>query len=107
MTRAVNFYECLFEQKVTCKDDIFSVFDIGGFRFCLFNNSKVNEAVTWGDNCLPSFEVNSLDRLNEKLLELNAEIVFPLTRINANWVLEFRDSEGNDIEAYCKADPKE
>lgn len=102
MDRAVNFYEQFLEQKVEEKDDIFSVFNVNGFRFCLFNNSKVNEDVTWGDNCLPSFEVNNMEILLKKLETLNAEIVFPLTKINKNKVLEFKDSEGNDIEVYCK-----
>ena len=101
MNRAINFYEQFFEQKVNTNDDIFSVFNINEFRFCLFNNSKMNETVTWGDNCLPSFQVNDMRKLTEKLKTLNAEIVFPLTKIKGNWVLEFKDSEGNDIEVYC------
>lgn len=36
MERAIQFYEELFEQPVDIKDDIFSIFDIKGFRFCLF-----------------------------------------------------------------------
>ena len=36
-------------------------------------------------------------------MELNAKIVFPLTKIKNNWVLEFKDSEENDIEVYCKS----
>ena len=102
MDRAIDFYEHFLEQQVNEKDEIFSTFNIDGFRFCLFNNSKVNEDVTWGDNCLPSFEVNDIQSLIENLKILNSEIVFPLTKINENWVLEFRDSEGNDIEVYSK-----
>ncbi|WP_298839604.1 VOC family protein [Clostridium sp.] len=102
MDRAISFYEQLFEQTVDKKDDIFSIFIIMGFKFCLFNYSKVNETVIWGDNCLPSLEVNDITKLIEKLKLLRAEIIFPLTKINKNWVLEFTDSEGNNIEIYCK-----
>lgn len=102
MKRAISFYEQFFEQKVDKGDEIFSVFIISGFRFCLFNNSKVNETVTWGDNCLPSLEVNDMTKLIEKLKVLKAKIIFPLTKINENWVLEFMDSEGNDVEVYCR-----
>ncbi|MDT8718344.1 VOC family protein [Clostridium sp. 19966] len=101
MERAINFYEQLFNHKVYIKDEVFSVFQVGSFRFCLFDNSKVKEQVTWGDNCLPSFQVNDMNILLNKLKELACEIVFPLTKIKDNWVLEFKDSEGNDIEAYC------
>lgn len=57
MERAINFYQNLFENAVDVKDEVFSIFQLKDFRFCLFNNSKVNEKVSWGDNCLPSFEV--------------------------------------------------
>ncbi|MEE9377000.1 MAG: VOC family protein [Candidatus Lokiarchaeia archaeon] len=102
MDRAIKFYENFFEQPIFKKDKIFSIFDIKGFRFCLFNNSEVNENVTWGDNCLPSFEVNDINKLIEKLKILEREIVFPLTKIFDKWVLEFKDTEGNDIEVYSK-----
>lgn len=102
MERAIEFYEKFFEQSVFKKDEVFSIFDIKGFRFCLFDNSKVNEEVVWGNNCLPSFEVNNINELVKKLDIIGAEIVFPLTKINDNWVLEFKDSEGNDIEVYSK-----
>lgn len=101
MDRAINFYEQLFNCKVSTKDDIFSSFQLESFRFCLFNNEKVKEAVTFGDNCLPSFQVNDMTILMDKLKELNCDIVFPLTKINNNLVLEFKDCEGNDIEVYC------
>ncbi|KIE47189.1 putative lactoylglutathione lyase [Clostridium argentinense CDC 2741] len=46
--------------------------------------------------------MNNINKLTKKLLELNAEVNFPLTKINNNWVLEFIDSEGNEIEVYCE-----
>ena len=98
MQRAINFYENLLNQQVTEKDEIYSVFDIKGFRFGLFANEKMNEKHVFGDNCLPSFEVDDITVVQEKLVELNSEIVFPLTRIKDNMVLEFVDSEGNHIE---------
>lgn len=100
MKRAIEFYEDFFGQTVQVRDEVFSIFTIKNFRFCLFNNSKVDEKVVWGDNCLPSFEVDDINKLMEKLKSMNAKIVFPLTKINDNWVLEFKDSEGNDIEVY-------
>ena len=102
MDRAIDFYEKLFEQSVETKDEIFSVFNVKGFRFCLFDNNKVGEKVNWGDNCLPSFQVNDMDNLIDRLKILEAEIVFPVTKINENLVLEFKDTEGNDIEVYSR-----
>lgn len=98
MDRAINFYENLFNCKVTGKDEIYSVFDINGFRYGLFANKKTGEKKIWGNNCLPSFQVNDIDLILEKLKELNCPIVFPLTNIGKNKVLEFTDCEGNAIE---------
>ena len=96
MERAIRFYEDLFEQKVTERNDIYSVFDINGFRLGLFAFEKENEPHIFGSNCLPSISVESLECLKVKLR--NKEICFPLTQIGNNWVAEFVDSEGNHIE---------
>ena len=96
MDRAIKFYEELFGQKVTEKNEIYSVFDVNGFRFGLFAFEKKNEIHTFGSNCLPSISVNSLACMKEKL---NDKVVyFPITQIGKNWVAEFVDSEGNHIE---------
>ena len=96
MERAINFYESFFEQKVTKRDEIYSIFEIYGFRFGLFAFEKKHEAHSYGNNCLPSVAMGSLDFMKEKLEGL--KIVFPLTQIGNNWVAEFEDSEGNHIE---------
>ena len=96
MDRAIKFYEELFEQEVTERDDIYSVFDVNGFRLGLFAFEKKNEPHTFGSNCLPSISVESFGHMKEKLN--GKEICFPITRIGNNWVAEFIDSEGNHIE---------
>lgn len=96
MERAIAFYERFFEQPVSEKNKVYSVFDIHGFRLGLFAYQEMNEPHTFGSNCLPSIEVESLDILQKKLTGL--ELCFPLTEIGNNWVSEFVDSEGNHIE---------
>lgn len=101
MDRAIKFYEKLFEQKVIERNDIYSVFNINGFRLGLFAYEKANEPHTFGNNCLPSISTKSIDVLKMKLT--GKEICFPVTRINDNWVAEFVDSEGNHIEITAPA----
>lgn len=101
MERAIKFYECLLGQNVTEKDEIYSVFDINGFRYGLFAYEKTGEPKRWGNNCLPSLSVSDMDLILKRLKELNCRIVFPLTVIGKNKVLEFTDSEGNDVEITC------
>ena len=96
MHRAIKFYENFFEKDVFIKDDIYSVFDIHGFRLGLFAYQKVNEKHSFGSNCLPSFEFESLETLNK---QMKGKLVhFPMTQIKENWVVEIVDSEGNIIE---------
>lgn len=102
MNRAIIFYEKFFERPVTVKDTIYSVFDINGFRLGLFAYEKMQENHKYGNNCLPSIDVENLETLQRKLNGL--KIVFPLKRIGNNWVSEFEDSEGNHIELTAPID---
>ena len=102
MERAISFYEAFFEQKAAVKDNVYSAFDINGFRFGLFAFAEMKEPHTFGNNCLPSISVESIDTFNKKLKGL--KIVFPITKIGRNWVAEFADSEGNHIELATPID---
>lgn len=103
MERAIRFYEEFFEQAAAVRDEIYSVFEIGGFRLGLFAYEKMGETHLYGSNCLPSVEVESLAVLRRKLEDL--PIVFPITQIGPNWVAEFADSEGNHIELTAPVHP--
>ena len=96
MDRAINFYEDFFQMPVLERDELYSVFEIDGFRLGLFAFELVNEVHSFGSNCVPSISVESLSVLRNKIEKL--EICFPLTQIGQNWVAEFVDSEGNHIE---------
>ena len=96
MDRAIKFYEDFFEQPVTERDPLYSVFDINGFRFGLFAYQVVGEKHIFGSNCLPSVSVDDIETLRRKMER--KELCFPLTQIGSNWVVEFVDSEGNHIE---------
>jgi len=96
MERAIQFYRRFLEANPIEKDEIFSVFDVGGFRLGLFAYGKMGEAHTFGDNCLPSIEVESQERFLAKLQTV--EVVYGPKPIGCFLVAEFLDSEGNRIE---------
>lgn len=96
MQRALDFYTDFFEKEALIRNDLYSVFDIQGFRLGLFSYQKIEETHIFGSNCIPSIEVKSLEILKEKIK--NLEICFPLKQIGKNWVAEFVDSEGNHLE---------
>lgn len=80
MARAIDFYGDFLELPVHEEDQILSVFPIQGFRLCLFNIQQVGEDLTYGHNCLLSFEVDNIDTAMQRLSALNAPLVFPLRR---------------------------
>ena len=98
--RAISFYEKVLEQKVTDKHK--GLFVCNGIHLYLCDYYENRVPVIFGDNCLISFEVNDINVFMNKLKMLGAPITFPLTKIGNNYVLEFKDSEGNDIEVYSK-----
>ena len=99
LKRATEFYEKIFNQKA--QGDPPTFFVGGGIRFWLFDYQTANdERAVFGHNCLPSFEVNNIKSFMTKLEELKAPIVFPLTLLGNSLVLEFTDTEGNDIEVW-------
>lgn len=96
MERAIRFYEAFLEQPVTERNEIYSVFDLSGFRLGLFAFEKMKEPHRYGNSCLPSIEVESLPVLLRKLD--GQKVVFPVKAIGKNWVCEVEDSEGNTLE---------
>lgn len=100
LARARRFYEELLGVKT--EPDHEGMFVLHGFRFMLYDYHSVGDTVVYGDNCLPSFKVDDIEAFERKLASLGAPIVFPRVQIRDNWVLEFRDPEGNDIEVYAK-----
>lgn len=96
MERAIAFYRRFLEIEPVEKDEIYSVFDVAGFRLGLFAYEKMGEAHTFGDNCLLSIEVGSEANLREKLK--NVEVVYGPKPIGRFLVVEILDCEGNRIE---------
>lgn len=106
MDRAITFWERFLERKITVRDTLLSRFDVGKFRLLLFDPKAAGETVTYGDNCLLSFKIADMDGLKKKLKALGAKIIYPKTKIGNNWVMEFRDCEGNDVEVYTPCKPR-
>lgn len=101
--RACDFYENIIGVKPICKGEDYYL-ELNGMSILLYDYQKYGEQVAFGDNCLISFEVDNIFNLKSKLDAMNIQIVFPLMQIGSNYVMEFRDLEGNDVEVYSKYD---
>ena len=100
MERAVRFYEDFLERLVTCKDELYSVFDISGFRLGLFAYEKAGENHIFGSNCLPSLEVDSLEDPEEEAGRPEGGFCMQENRNKLGVGVCGRESEGNPIEPY-------
>lgn len=100
LKRAICFYERILGQKVT--DEEKGLFIHNDIHLYLYDYQESEKSIIFGDNCLLSFEVDIMDNFIKTLNELGSPIVFPLMQIGSNYVMEFRDSEGNDVEVYSK-----
>ncbi len=100
MRRAIQFYKNFLDQEITKEDEVFSMFNFHGFRLYLFNYSAKERETRYGNNSLLSFEVNDLEETKERVENLGAKIIYPITRIRNSKVFEFEDSEGNNVEVY-------
>ncbi|MFR2988146.1 MAG: VOC family protein [Faecalibacillus sp.] len=96
MDRAVSFYEQFFEQRVTKKDEIYSILILMVSVLVYLLMKKMNEEHIFGSNCLPSIEFLNKEVLKAKISSY--KLCFPLTPIGTNWVVKIIDSEGNHIE---------
>ena len=100
MERALEFFDWFLKRKAIKKGRSLNMYDIDGFRLFLFDHAKENENVRYGDNCLLSFEVEDVKKTKDELVRRGCKIVFPLTEILDNLVLEFADTEGNHVEVF-------
>ena len=102
MERAVDFYQWFLKRKAEKLKESFYLFKIDSFRLFLFEYGLENEEVTYGDNCLLSFEVENAPQFIQTMKNKGIEIVFPLEKIIDNHVFEFVDPEGNHIEVFSR-----
>lgn len=46
--------------------------------------------------------MKKIEPIMKKLERMKVKIVYPLTKIGQNYVFEFKDTEGNDVEVSSK-----
>jgi predicted enzyme related to lactoylglutathione lyase len=102
MKRAVSFYEKFFNEKLDDFNEQFSIFDIHGFSFGLFNPEKADEKYVLGNNIVPNINVENVDVVYDRIKKMGIKIALKMTTFNEYKCFQFEDSEGNVIEVYQK-----
>ncbi len=104
MDRAIIFYEDLFEQKVSHREENqWADFDMGnGCYFGLIDSKIIDEKRTVGNNTIPVFSSGDVDGIFEKVKKHGTKITFSpkaLTHTDYRYYcFECEDTEGNLIE---------
>ena len=99
--RAKNFYQnTIFNRKPSLETDRFVFFDLDGFLFGLFDPVVTGEKIEYGNNTVPTIEVNDIESLCKQFIEVGLKIVLPLQEVNGTKIFQIEDTEGNILEFY-------
>ncbi len=99
--RAKNFYQnIIFERKPSLETDRFVFFNIDGFLFGLFDPIVTGEKIQYGNNTVPTIEVNDINSLCERLTELGLKIILLLQEVSGTKIFQIEDTESNILEFY-------
>ncbi len=100
MTRAINFYKQLFEKEPSEIDERYTVFDLDGFSFGLYAPEMDGVKARFGDNCVPNFQVEDIEKEYERVKQFTSEIDSEIQNYGNLKLFQFKDSEGNILEIY-------
>jgi predicted enzyme related to lactoylglutathione lyase len=99
--RAKNFYQnIIFEREPSLITDRFVFFNIDGFLFGLFDPIVIGEKVQYGNNTVPTIEVNDIHGLHQRLSKFGVKTILPLQEVNETKIFQVEDTEGNILEFY-------
>ena len=101
LDRATNWYrQHLLNREPNNQTDRFIFWKLGEVYFGLFDANAVDEAIDYGNNCVPNFEVEDVDALHDRLKAAGESIIMPLNDVNGTRIFQCKDSEGNVLEFY-------
>lgn len=101
MDRALAFYRDLFDADPEQADDRFSRFAFGAVDFGLYAPGYDGYGVEFGDNCVPTFEVDDVEAAYRRIEGLAPEMVHDgVLEFGDYRTFHFVDTEGNEIEVF-------
>jgi predicted enzyme related to lactoylglutathione lyase len=99
--RAKDFYQnIIFECEPSLETDRFVFFNIDGFLFGLFDPIVTGEKVQYGNNTVPTIEVNEIESLYKRLTTVGLKTILPLQEVNGTRIFQVEDTENNILEFY-------
>jgi len=101
MERALEFYREVFETEPAQAEERFSTFEFGTADFGLYDAGYDGHEFTFGDNCVPNFEVDDVEATRDRIEGTAAEPVHDgILEFGDYRTFQFVDTEGNTIEVF-------
>jgi predicted enzyme related to lactoylglutathione lyase len=101
MDRALDFYRDVFGVEPEQAEERFSTFAVGPVDFGLYDAGHDGHEFTFGDNCVPNFEVADVATARDRIEETPAEMVHDdILEFGDYRTFQFVDTEGNTIEVF-------
>ena len=102
MERAVAFYRAVFQKEPVLQSDRFSAFQLGDAQFGLMNKTSYSYPLTVGNNCVPDFEVASIDAEHSRIKTVTSTIT-EIIPVGPFRLFMFVDTEGNVVEFHARS----
>jgi predicted enzyme related to lactoylglutathione lyase len=101
MDRALAFYRSVFGVDPEQAEERFSTFTVRPVDFGLYDAEYDGHEFTFGDNCVPNFEVDDVESAHERIETLAPELVHDdILEFGDYRTFQFVDTEGNTIEVF-------
>jgi predicted enzyme related to lactoylglutathione lyase len=101
MSRAVTFYEKLFNKKADRMDKRFSEFHFGDVNFGLYAPKEDGVEITYGSNCVVNFEIEEATTEYERIKDFAPEMDDEIMHLKVMDLFQLKDTEGNILEVYA------
>ncbi|NES64432.1 MAG: hypothetical protein F6K24_03745 [Okeania sp. SIO2D1] len=96
----ICYAETIFQKSPDIETDRFVFFDLNGFLFGIFNPTITGEEITYGNNAVPTIEVDDVDAQYKRLTDAGLKSIMPPQDVNGTRIAQIEDTEGNTLEFY-------
>ena len=100
MNKSLNYYSKIFDREPVQREKRFSMFDLGGAYFGLFNAAYDGEDLRFGNNCVPNIQVDDIEAEYNRIKNIAPRVDENIRQAGAYRYFQFSDHDGNLVEFY-------
>jgi len=100
MNKSLNYYSKIFDREPVQREERFSMFDLGGAYFGLFNAAYDGEELWFGNNCVPNIQVEDIESEYNRIKNIASRVDEKIREAGGYRYFQFSDPDENLIEFY-------